>query len=463
MNYTVCKGFLKPTGDIVLPQITEHLMKPDFLCSRILGFCSNPSWSVIDSSADINRILSDKPEFLKGNDYVNKQYEKLDKKSKDAINALHITDIHVDLNYTEGMNANCGDPICCRQANGYPKNQKDAAGKYGSYTCDLAPSVLNIFFNYIDELPMQPDVIFWTGDNTAHDVWLQSVEENAYYTHVLTDRVKEIFPDTPVYPVLGNHEFFPVNVQRFDGVHPVIDKIAEDWAEWLGEGIDDFKNFGYYNIPMQGKNEDWTGYRVIALNTAVCNTQNWYLSTQNNDPTNHLKWLEEQLVEIEKNDEKAYILGHVIPGSGSCSTEWSIRYRALMERYQHLVITHLFGHVHKEDFNLVTDSTNSTGISVINIPGGVNSNGDKNPTFRMYEVDRATRYPLRANKHFFNVTRANEEFELNGSKPNFEFAYEYTEEYGMNDFSPGSFQALAESFEFDSEIATRFVQSKSKC
>jgi len=80
---------------------------------------------------------------------------------------------------------------------------------------------------------------------------------------------------------------------------------------------------------------------------------------------------------MEKNNEKAFIIGHVIPGTSGCSNEWSVRYRALMERYQHLIITHLFGHEHVEDYTVISDTTNSTSIGSIHIPGGLNTNGDK--------------------------------------------------------------------------------------
>ena len=32
-----------------------------------------------------------------------------------TLRVLHVSDIHVDLNYTEGAEADCGEPICCRQ------------------------------------------------------------------------------------------------------------------------------------------------------------------------------------------------------------------------------------------------------------------------------------------------------------------------------------------------------------
>jgi len=173
---------------------------------------------------------------------------------------------------------------------------------------------MHSFLEFASQMSDEIDLIFWTGDNIAHDIWEQSVDKNAYYTQVITSAVKEKFPNTPVFPILGNHEFFPVNVQSFNGIHPVIDKISEYWKDWIGkEGIDDFKNYGYYSIPLKGIREDWTGYRVIGLNTESCNSQNWYLLSEAKDPGNHIQWLESQFIQMEKNNEKAFIIGHVLP------------------------------------------------------------------------------------------------------------------------------------------------------
>lgn len=35
---------------------------------------------------------------------------------------LQITDTHVDLHYKAGSNANCPDPICCRETSGSLKS-----------------------------------------------------------------------------------------------------------------------------------------------------------------------------------------------------------------------------------------------------------------------------------------------------------------------------------------------------
>ena len=53
------------------------------------------------------------------------------------------------------------------------------------------------------------------------------------------------------------------------------------------------------------------GSRVLALNTQVSNTENWYLPGFKNDPADHIAWLESQLSSIEADGGLAYIIGHI--------------------------------------------------------------------------------------------------------------------------------------------------------
>jgi len=51
-----------------------------------------------------------------------------------------------------------------------------------------------------------------------------------------------------------------------------------------------------------------------------------------NDPGDELVWLEQTLSDIESKGESAIIIGHV-PAGEQCLYEYSIRFKALVERY----------------------------------------------------------------------------------------------------------------------------------
>jgi len=51
-----------------------------------------------------------------------------------------------------------------------------------------------------------------TGDFVDHAVWATSIPGNTDVITKIMERLKADFPDTPVYPILGNHEPSPLNV-----------------------------------------------------------------------------------------------------------------------------------------------------------------------------------------------------------------------------------------------------------
>jgi hypothetical protein len=67
------------------------------------------------------------------------------------------------------------------------------------------------------------------------------------------------------------------------------------------------------------------------LNTQVANEGNWYLLGFKNDPADHMKWLENELEQIEAAGGFAYIIGHIFPSM--FNEVFGGRFAALMERY----------------------------------------------------------------------------------------------------------------------------------
>lgn len=54
---------------------------------------------------------------------------------------------------------------------------------------------------------LKPDLLFWTGDITPHDMWNQSVDHVIRYSDFLTDFMKENLSDYSTYVIDGNHDF----------------------------------------------------------------------------------------------------------------------------------------------------------------------------------------------------------------------------------------------------------------
>ena len=154
-NITVCPGAVRIMGDVILPALTRLVLSPDYMCNKIVGICKDTTYEVIDYSEYVHRILKDKPDFLNDNDYINKLYKVVmaDRGNRRTFKAVHMSDLHVDLDYTPGTNANCNTPLCCRKENGIPADPKDAAGYWGAYNCDTTHAAISKMFDFIrDEI-----------------------------------------------------------------------------------------------------------------------------------------------------------------------------------------------------------------------------------------------------------------------------------------------------------------------
>jgi len=85
-------------GDVIIPSLANFLLGPDYFCSRLLQVCDSPKFTVLKEKVDIDRILSDKPDKIKKNDFLNKIYDTIaaNPQKRKTIKAVHMSDPHVD-------------------------------------------------------------------------------------------------------------------------------------------------------------------------------------------------------------------------------------------------------------------------------------------------------------------------------------------------------------------------------
>ena len=89
---------------------------------------------------------------------------------------------------------------------------------------------------------LKTDFITWTGDNSAHNVWDNTNEEVTKYSADISNMLnKALGADSkiPIYPSMGNHDTWPVNVQDFstpNSNYP-INHLVPVWTSpnWLSE------------------------------------------------------------------------------------------------------------------------------------------------------------------------------------------------------------------------------------
>lgn len=142
------------------------------------------------------------------------------------------------------MSVDCGFPICCRD-NG-PNQKKPIpgdklAGYWGDYACDLPVHTLETMFDFIskNQDTLKTDFITWTGDSSGHNIWDDTESEVTNDALLITDLLKSKIKDLgiDVFPIQGNHDTWPVNVQDFSAPNSNygINHYAEAWTgtNWL--------------------------------------------------------------------------------------------------------------------------------------------------------------------------------------------------------------------------------------
>lgn len=152
---------------------------------------------------------------------------------------LFLTDLHWDRDYLEGTDPDCEDPLCCRQGSGLPPPSRLGAGYWGEYSkCDLPLRTLESLLRGLG--PAGPfDMVYWTGDIPAHNVWHQSRQDQLQALTTITALVKKYLGPVPVYPAVGNHESTPVNgfpPPFIEGNHSsrwLYEAMAKAWDSWL--------------------------------------------------------------------------------------------------------------------------------------------------------------------------------------------------------------------------------------
>jgi len=235
-NDTVCHGAVAEMGDVLVPVLEQSLLDPDYFCSEFLGQCSSKNYYFFEAEGYVDTILKTKPANIQNDNYLNSLYQSIKGQNRKTIKAVHISDVHVDFLYAVGSDAKCNLPLCCRAENGFPTDPERQAPKWGSYLCDIPPTVLENMLEFVKS-DIKPDMLFWTGDNSPHNVWSNDNPEVTEATANITRIIQAHLDSTniSVYPIQGNHDTWPVNVQDFSDPYTniPINGFSGDWLDWL--------------------------------------------------------------------------------------------------------------------------------------------------------------------------------------------------------------------------------------
>lgn len=102
-NDTVCPGAVNMMTKVILPVLSDSVLGADVVCAQTLEVCSSPKYEKLYLKDFVDRVLSEKPSHILDNDYLNKIYREVGSSPRKTITAVQISDPHMDLLYTPGM------------------------------------------------------------------------------------------------------------------------------------------------------------------------------------------------------------------------------------------------------------------------------------------------------------------------------------------------------------------------
>ncbi|KAK9721171.1 hypothetical protein K7432_003643 [Basidiobolus ranarum] len=381
---------------------------------------------------------------------------------------LHLSDWHYDPEYTEGFEADCGEPLCCRPPHNSGPLIKRPAGLWGDYNCDASRLVIDSMLKAIPEVAPKIDFVVMTGDLPPHDIWAETQESVLEVEKTVMTDMRRAFEkiNATAYFSIGNHESAPINSfptssMNFDSIDWLYNSLAEQWVSWLPEkSLENLRKAGFYSISRPEEE-----LKIISINSNLGYRFNWWLHVRRNetDPESMFQWLIEELQESENIGEKVFIIGHMSPLDYIDGLNWfRHEFSRIVARYSDTIMGQFYGHTHYDEFQIFYSHDNSTmpqktPISVGYIGPSVTPYEDVNPSFRVYEIDKRTKQVVNHFTYALDIVKANER-----KSSKWELMYSAKEAYGLNDLSPNSWNELIDRFETDPELFNQFFKFKSR-
>ncbi|XP_044749117.1 sphingomyelin phosphodiesterase-like isoform X2 [Coccinella septempunctata] len=377
----VCSGLIDVFGPTVLAAAKKTELNVQQICSLALGeTCGekidNPlhQWDV------------------KFPDTVKPPVKRLStpKMGSPTLKVLHLTDTHLDPDYTEGTVSNCNEPLCCRNDSTEGIPDVVTAGKWGAYAkCDSPKILIDHMLKHINEQHPDIDFILWTGDLPPHDIWRQTKESNLAIIKETTKQMLEYFPTKPIFPAVGNHESIPAGtfappwVEGENSTAWLFNELANHWKRWLPEySTTTVMRGAFYSVLLRPK------LRLISMNTNYCHTYNWWLLVNSTDPAKELQWLIHELQQAENKQERVLLIGHIPPGVHDCMKVWSENFYSIVARYENTIIAQFYGHTHADEFQMFYDPKDlSRPVNVAYLGPSVTTFENHNPAYRVYYLD----------------------------------------------------------------------------
>ncbi|KAH3745309.1 sphingomyelin phosphodiesterase acid-like 3 [Pelomyxa schiedti] len=355
---------------------------------------------------------------------------------------LHLADVHFSPYYAPGSDV---DLYHCVNA-----SSVGSAGRFGDYACDVPYVTYKSAWEFAKSLDEEPDFIIWSGDIVPH-YWSEMSEDIIIqYLKNATDMIKQLFPDTQVFPLLGNHDSYPEDVVSPNSTW-LFEAAVNLWSQWLGpDQLETLSKGGYYTYLMH------QDLRFIFLNTLFyCSWNPSCIGIP--DPADQFMWLQSTLEAAKKQLERVFIIAHVPPGyserdwSFSMLEEFNDKYIEIFSAYSDIIVAHLYGHLHTDSFRVMWQ-TNGNNVPVL-ITGSVATVSHINPQIREYFYLRDSPYTLTDyTQYYLDLLDANQRELLE-----WKYEYTFTTEYNLPNLSGDSLALLIDTMHNNETVFQHYL------
>ncbi|KAG7460996.1 hypothetical protein MATL_G00204920 [Megalops atlanticus] len=353
----------------------------------------------------------------------------------------HISDLHLDPTY----HVTDDHTKVCFSSKGHPASNP---GEFGDFMCDSPYNLILSALEFMRQADPTPEFIIWTGDSPPHVPAKQlSTDMVISIISNMTHTIRSFFPDLPVYPALGNHDYWPQD-QFPVSTNEIYQAAASLWEPWLKpEALLTLRNGGFYSKVVA------PSLRLVSLNTNLYYSPN--KETVNmTDPAGQFQWLVDTLEASRQSQEKVYIIAHVPVGylpyairTTAVREVYNERMVEIFRAYSDVVAGQFYGHTHRDSIMVLLDHQGQPVNSLFVTPAVTPIKDalepySNNPGVRMYLYSTQDYSMLDIWQYYLNLTEANSE-----QKPSWKLEYIMTEAFDIEDIEPRALHKLALSFE----------------
>ncbi|KAI8835339.1 Metallo-dependent phosphatase-like protein [Chytridium lagenaria] len=328
---------------------------------------------------------------------------------------VHISDLHLDVDYKEGSEGACKAFLCCRSDSTDGTNViKKPCGKYGAYKSDAPITLIKSALATMSKVVPRIDTVLITGDLVPHNLWETTKDKVFEELDQAITLIREgLPPNTLVIPAIGNHDTSPSNyfapttlagysrAPKDTEYAPAVEayrKLASLYSPWLpAQAIESVKKLGQYSYSPA------KGLRVISVNTNYCYTVDFFtyiVSPPDLQPFLYLTNPFTELLHPQRRQHPrldrlrthpsrsrwriCWIIGHHSPGTSDCLENWSHGFYEIVKRFSPRTIAGMFyGHLHTDEFEVFYSNeknrTSSTAINMAYVAPSLAPYTDLNP------------------------------------------------------------------------------------